>query len=29
MEALSRALLANVPVWTLILALLLAVMQTR
>ena len=29
MEALSRALLANVPVWSLILALLLAALQTR
>lgn len=29
MAALIRALLSNVPVWTLILALLLAVLQTR
>ena len=29
MEALMRALLANVPVWTLILALSLAALQTR
>ena len=29
MEALIRALLANVAVWTLILALLLAALQTR